>query len=108
MSSEANRLDFTLYWVATTLVAAGIAFLWWMSPVGLGFAQWPSEPIKSIVMSVYQASYFVGIPLLIITQGIAAGLAKLRLRRWAFALPAISITAFSAVASFVLAHARLS
>ncbi|MBT9446077.1 MAG: hypothetical protein IV086_10295 [Hyphomonadaceae bacterium] len=50
-------------------------------------------------MAVYQASYFVGIPSLLVAQAVSIGFAKFKRRRWAFAVPAISLTLFAASSS---------
>ena len=107
MTTDGNPILFTFFWLATTFVAFGMAFAWLVSPLGLGFGQWPSEPSLSVVMAVFHASYFVGVPLLLVAQGVSIGLAKFRRWRWAFAVPAISITLFVAMAGFVLSQVRL-
>lgn len=82
-------------------MALGLGFMWYMSPLGMGFAEWPTDPNeRQFALMTYQISYWVGIPLLLIGQVASGILALLRRRRAAYYVPAFSFAFF--IASVVL------
>jgi hypothetical protein len=97
-----RRAQFAWYWAITTVVACCAAFVWYISPLGIGFADWPDEPLRSVVQAVYLGSYFVGIPALLGGQLLSLGLAVFRKRRAAFIVPAISLGLFFTSVAFVM------
>lgn len=58
--------------IVTTIAALILSFLWFMSPLGLGFAEQPVDPVrKQWADSAYRLSYYLGIPMLLIGQAFA-------------------------------------
>ncbi len=44
-------------------------FFWLMSPLGVGFADWPAdEGRRALATQVYRFSFFVGLPVLVLGQ----------------------------------------
>jgi len=100
-------LRFRDFFILTTLVAVVCAAIWHVSPLGIGFANGPTNPlIRKFAVAVYGLSYFVGIPVLVIGQVLSAILAVLGRRRYAFIVPLASIGAFllSVVIVLLLFH----
>jgi hypothetical protein len=97
-----KRAQFAWYWVITTVLAICAMLAWLMSPFGIGFADWPAEPLFSIVQNVYLGSYYIGIPALIGGQVLSLALAIFGQRRAAFLTPAISLGLFTTSVIFVL------
>ncbi|MDT2022186.1 hypothetical protein [Methylocella sp. CPCC 101449] len=102
-TDQTGRFWFGLY--IATMIAIGILFglLWYMSPFALGFAQWPADPLKKRwAMLLYQASFYAGIPMLLLAPLVAMGLNAKGFRRTAIVLPLASLLVFSASAMLVL------
>ena len=103
MSNQAN--GFLWYWLFATLVVLFLTFLWAMSPLGIGFQIVPeNEVLATLLLSAYHASFFIGIPALLIAH-IASGLfgfygkQKLgfRLSFWSIIIFTTSIVAISSL-----------
>lgn len=77
--------------------------VWYMSPLALGFAIQSTDPQKAewgIIL--YKASYFIGIPVLLVTQPVALFLAHNGRRRAALLISLVSASAFAICAGLVL------
>jgi vacuolar-type H+-ATPase subunit I/STV1 len=58
--------------IATTIAALVLSFFWFMSPLGLGFAEQSVDPTrKQWADGIYRLSYYLGIPMLLIGQAFA-------------------------------------
>ncbi|RJL10868.1 hypothetical protein [Paracoccus siganidrum] len=94
-----------IYLAATTLVAVLICLAWFMSPLGLGFAEWPEDPgQRRLALRLFEISYHLGLPVLIVTQLASAWLAARGRRKLAFLLPAMSIGSFGILIKLFLAQ----
>jgi hypothetical protein len=94
---------FVWFHLITTLVALVIGFVWYMSPLGLGFAVWPSDPAtREIAYAAYWLSYFIGLPLLLVGQVGSVILAMTGRRRAAFSFPMATIGVFVLSAVIVI------
>ena len=69
-----------------TCPALFLAFLWWMSPLGLGFSGKPADPVLRVFAhQVYVVSYLGGIPMVLLAQLVGIVLAIMgrgRLALW--------------------------
>ena len=75
--------------------AVFLAFLWWMSPLGLGFAGGPADPVhREWAHRVHAGSYFGGIPMLLAGQLIGIVLAIRGQGRWALCASVGAIVLF--------------
>ena len=103
-NQQINGVTFALFYVPATGVALVFAAMWCMSPLGIGFADAPTEPaMKALFDSVYQGSYWIGIPLLLAGQVISLAIALIWRSRAAYYVPLITIGLFSLSAAAVLA-----
>ncbi len=84
---------YALYFIATSVVTSCLAIGWYMSPLGLGFQTWP-EPHRGLLINLYQASYFMGIPAILIVQGLSLVLFIFKKPKAAYWLPVVSTAAF--------------
>jgi len=76
-SNRASKDLFAWVQVITTLVALIVVPLWYMSPLGLGFADWPRDPLtRNAAAAAYGFSFYIGIPLMLGGQVVAAILAR--------------------------------
>jgi hypothetical protein len=102
-SNRVRKAWFVPFHIATTLVALVIGFIWLMSPLGLGFQEWPSDPVtRRIANAAYWLSFFIGLPLLLIGQVGSVILAMTGRMRAAFRLPMVSIGIFILSAAIAL------
>src|SRR5215469_11919050 len=76
MSLDPARAARQQYWgflIFTTLLAGVCAFVWFFSPLGLGFQEGPTDPTtRKIALKIFWVSYFVGIPALLLGQVLSA------------------------------------
>ncbi|MDP0928779.1 hypothetical protein Q0601_16465 [Paracoccus onubensis] len=85
------------------VISIPLIFFWYMSPLGMGFHQWPEDREKANqARSLYLISLNGGIPLLIFGQLTATALAFYGRVRMALALSAISLTVFLTLIGYVL------
>lgn len=85
------------------VISIPLIFFWYMSPLGMGFHQWPADREKANqAQSLYLISLNGGIPLLIIGQLAAIILAFNDRAGIALALSAISLTIFLTLIGYVL------
>jgi hypothetical protein len=77
--------------VTAILFSPYIAFAWWMSPVGFGFAGVSQDPVAH---GLYWLSYFVGIPLLLTAQLAALVLLLMRKMSLAFRISTFALVLF--------------
>ncbi len=103
MTKSNQRMAYILYIIATSIVAFCLAFVWYMSPLGLGFATWP-ERHRDLLEYVYAGSYYMGIPEIVIAQIISPVLFKYGKRKAAYWLPAISISLFLTCVMLILSN----
>ena len=103
-----DRIEgFGWFFFATTLVAIICGAFWFMSPLGIGFAPQPANPlVPQVANTIYVVSYFGGIPMLLLGQVLSAILAALGWRRGAFIVPLVSLGAFALCVTIVLALFR--
>lgn len=67
---------FWLLMAASTLVAGGLGFFWYVSPLALGFSDWPDDPPRrQLLLRLYEFSWHWGIPALLVAQVLALVLA---------------------------------
>lgn len=90
MNGAREKFPYALYWFLTTALALAIGLVWYMSPLGLGFNGHPGR----LAYSVYWATYFVGIPALLLAQLASLMLALLHKQRAAYVLPAVALVLF--------------
>lgn len=89
--------------VLTTVVALLLGFLWFMSPLGLGFAEQSADPVRrQWAETVYWLSYFLGIPMLLIGQVVAIICRKRGRKRWSLLIPVLTIGSFALCATLAL------
>ena len=94
---------YTVFIVVTTLLVFVACLFWYMSPLGLGFAQWPTNADQRLWADIaYRMSYFIGIPLLVLGQVVSAILEAKGRRRLAYIIPSTTILFFIANVSIVL------
>ena len=80
---------FWLLMAGTTLVAGWLAFFWYVSPLAIGFSDWPEdEARRRLILRLYDLSWHWGIPALLLAQAVALFLAW-RGRRLAAELVAV-------------------
>lgn len=87
------------------LLALMLAAAWWMSPFGFGFVDKPADQtLRTVADLVYGASYFGGIPILLIGQVVGLGLAISGRGKPALRISAMALAMFMAlvVATFGL------
>jgi len=81
--------------IFTTLFAVVFAFGWYLSPLGVGFQDGPTNPgAKKIALAIYALSYFVGIPALLIGQVVSPVLWFYKHFKGAYIVPLVSISSF--------------
>lgn len=101
--SPTRFLLFNVFFIVTTLFVIVFSVVWYMSPLALGFSQWPIDPVKRRwAESAYHISYFYGIPILIIGQIASVVLDIKGFHRLAFLIPTTAILLFAAIAGTVL------
>ena len=67
---------FWLLMAGSTLVAGWLAFFWYVSPLALGFSDWPDDPARRrLILRLYDISWHWGIPALLVAQAAALVLA---------------------------------
>jgi hypothetical protein len=83
-----DALLFTLFFIVTTLIAIVFGIGWYMSPLALGFADWPADPVtREWAERAYHFSYFAGIPMLIAGQVASVVLNARGMYRAAYLVP---------------------
>ncbi|MEO3999555.1 hypothetical protein [Mesorhizobium sp. CAU 1732] len=98
-----DALLFTLFFIVTTLIAIVFGIGWYMSPLALGFADGPADPVtRDWAERAYHLSYFVGIPMLIAGQIASAVLNAKGMYRLAYLVPSASILLFAGSVAAVL------
>jgi len=103
MTKFERYFAYIFYFIATLTVTGCLTLGWYMSPLGLGFATWP-EANRDLLQHIYAASYFVGIPAILIAQAASPVLFIYRKRKAAYLIPAISIILFLACITFILSN----
>jgi hypothetical protein len=103
MTENNQRAAYIFYFTATSIMVGCLAFGWFMSPLGLGFATWP-EGHRDLLEGVYALSYYAGIPAILIAQVISPILFAYRKRKAAYWVPAASIALFLACVALILAR----
>lgn len=93
--APAARQLYLGFLVVTTLLASVCAFVWFVSPLGLGFQAGPTDPTtRKIAFTAFAVSYFGGIPALVIGQVASPIFWFYRRTRGAYLAPLISIGSF--------------
>lgn len=98
----AGFLVFSLFFAVTTLFVIVASIFWYVSPLGLGFAQWPTDADQRYHASLaYGLSYFVGIPMMVFGQIASAVLESRNKRALAYLVPSVAIVFFVVSVWFV-------
>lgn len=99
-----KKIGFLIGWVFLFLISLVSAFIWLMSPLGIGFNANPNIPESTISLGekLYAVSYFLGIPSLIITQIIAGVMGYKGCIKTAVVLSVLSIIIFMSLAALSL------
>ncbi|AQS63459.1 hypothetical protein AGRHK599_LOCUS4871 [Rhizobium rhizogenes] len=93
----------TVFLFATTVVAFILGAVWYLSPLALGFSEWPSDPARrNLIVGLYDISYRAGIPVLIVAQILAIAMKIRGHQRAALIIPSLSLGLFSLCAGTVL------
>lgn len=101
--SSTRFLVFNVFFIVTTLFVIVFSVIWYMSPLALGFSQWPIDPVKRRwAESAHHMSYFYGIPMLIIGQVASFVLDIKGFHRLAFLVPTATILFFATTAGTAL------
>jgi len=99
----------SVFLVMTTLAAVVFSGVWYLSPLALGFSEWPSDPERrDLALTLFGASYKVGIPTILIAQVFAIVMGAKGYWRTALIVPAVSLGAFSLCVGTVIAIVRLN
>ncbi|MBA8841669.1 hypothetical protein [Ochrobactrum sp. RH2CCR150] len=94
----------SVFLVMTTLAAVVFSGIWYLSPLSLGFAEWPSDPARrDVALTLFGVSYKFGIPTVLIAQVFAIVLGAKGYWRIALVVPAVSLGAFSLCVGTVIA-----
>jgi len=93
MTENNQRGIYIIYFIVTLVMTICLALAWYMSPLGLGFAAWP-EANRKLLEHIYTASYFIGIPTIVIVQVLSPILFINGKRKAAFWLPAGALGLF--------------
>jgi hypothetical protein len=103
--ARAKTVEYLAFLLLTTLLAGVFAFVWSLSALGFGFVDGPANPtIKKIALATIAASYFVGMPALLIGQAASPILWFFGRTRGAYVVPLLSMGSFllCATAAFLL------
>jgi hypothetical protein len=93
MTENNQRTAYVFYFVSTSMAVACLAFVWFISPLGFGFAIWPVAN-RELLEHVYAGSYYIGIPAILIAQITSLVLFIYKKRRAAYWTPVVSISLF--------------
>jgi hypothetical protein len=100
---SARHFFLSVYLVGMTLAGVVLGFCWYMSPLALGFAQWPTDSeTRFWTMILYDLSFYAGIPLVVLGPIAAIVPYRKGFDRAAFAIPLISLATFMVCATGVL------
>ncbi|MBU4611369.1 hypothetical protein IMZ29_12770 [Achromobacter sp. GG226] len=89
--------------LGSAVLAVVASAVWYLSPLALGFASWPSHPmLAAIARGAFQASYFVGIPALLACPVIGMALALSGRRVAAMRVVRITFASFAACVALVV------
>jgi hypothetical protein len=92
---RAETVEYFAFLLLTTVLAGTLAFFWGLSPLGFGFAAGPSNPmIKKIAVVLIMATYFVGIPALLLGQVVSPILWFYGRKRSAYIVPLACMGSF--------------
>ena len=100
-----HMASFVWFYIFATAVALVFAGVWFMSPLGFGFAPWPADAgLRAFAQGLYQVSYFGGIPALLLGQvvSLALALALTRRSRLAYYVPLTTIGVFGVSVAIVM------
>lgn len=61
-----NNRRFWLWWPIAGMVILSASFLWFMSPIALGFRPWPTGTRLEIADGIFRFSYFIVNPSMVI------------------------------------------
>ncbi|MEP7454047.1 hypothetical protein [Phyllobacterium sp. SB3] len=101
--SSTRRFLLSVYLVGMTLAGVVLGLCWYMSPLALGFAQWPTDPVEKYRTAIlYDLSFYAGIPLVVFGPMTAIVPYRKGFDRAAFVVPRILLATFMASAAGVL------
>ncbi|WP_374637248.1 hypothetical protein [Paracoccus sp. (in: a-proteobacteria)] len=92
---------FWLLMAASTLVTGCLGFFWYVSPLALGFSDWPDDP--GLLLRLYVLSWHWGIPALLVAQALALFLAWRGRRVGAGLVAVLANLGFAALISTIIA-----
>lgn len=94
----------SVFLIMTTLAAVVFSGVWYLSPLALGFSEWPSDPARrDLTLTLFVVSYKFGIPTILIAQVFAIFMGAKGYWRTALIVPAVSLGAFSLCVGTVIA-----
>lgn len=103
LDGSTRRVLLSVYLVGMTLTGVVLGFCWYMSPLALGFAQWPTDSeMRYWTAILYDLSFYAGIPLVVLAPIAAIVPYRMGFDRTAFAIPLISLVTFMACTAGVL------
>jgi len=94
---------YILYFIVSLALALCLALVWYMSPLGMGFAHWPQDH-RDLLQHIYMMSYFIGIPAVLIAQIASPILFAFKKQRAAYWVPAVAIALFVACIAAILSN----
>jgi len=84
-----------IYLATTTLIALLSSVIWYMSPLALGFAKWPTDPNRAeLAHWLLNLSHQFGIPLILAAQVFAMVMAFKGYQRVALIVPVVCLSIF--------------
>lgn len=88
--------------IFSVVVAVFLGVLWFMSPLGLGFAKWPVYDGPFSAINIYVLSHSIGLPLLAVAQVSSVILIFTRWQRRALPLSLLPLCLFLLPLIYVL------
>ena len=100
-----GALMFGLFMAGCAFVSVWLALFWFVSPLAIGFSDWPDDPAQRELFSrLYDLSWHAGIPLLLLSQPAAWLLAW---RGWRIAAQLLSVLVIFGFLALILVIMRM-
>lgn len=104
MKKKAAAPGLWLLMAGSTLATLGLAMFWYVSPLAVGFLDWPDDPARrALVLRIYDVSWRWGIASLLLAQAFALVLAWRGRRVAAELIAVLANLGFAALAGAVIA-----